>query len=171
MDDERLWDLAERAVAALEDLAPGDPGWWVIAPPIAVFVAALVALGVGLLNYWQKRKADAKAEWWRRVQWALEARAATDNPMLMDSGSAVLNVLAKSNKPSAEERDIIEVVLENSSVEYLDEGSGVAPQTEPEAAGGDAATGDLDEVAETGDNGSTQEVADGSQEDRQDRHG
>lgn len=91
MDEQQIQEIADRLLEALEGLAPGPPGWWVIAAPIAVFLAAGVAALIGGLNLrkqqhalTQKRDADAKAlkqkqdaddraEWWRRVQWALEA--------------------------------------------------------------------------------------------------
>jgi hypothetical protein len=76
--------------------------WAAFAPLLAAIIAALIA-GAAL---WQKRRADNRAEWWRRAQWALEA-AVDDNTEKQDVGLAVLEVLNTSKLAGPEEAQII----------------------------------------------------------------
>lgn len=87
MTEEQIQEIADRAVAALEGMSPGT-NWPVL---IAAFVAFLIGLG----TLWQKNRADSRAEWWRRVQWALEASASPDDDVMYDYGMRMLRVLAK----------------------------------------------------------------------------
>jgi len=40
--------------------------------PLATLIVGSAALATGLLGWSQKRKADQKAEWWRRIQYSLD---------------------------------------------------------------------------------------------------
>lgn len=138
MNDKQIQDIADRVIAALENLAPVDPGFQLAnLGPIAVFIAACVAAVVGYKNLThqqealktsnekadtalkQKREADARSEWWRRTQWALEATVPEDNP-LYDHGAAILNDLAKSDLTGAEDKKLLDTVWKSSATEMQD---------------------------------------------------
>lgn len=40
--------------------------------PLATLIVGSAALATGLLGWSQKRKADQKAEWWRRIQYSID---------------------------------------------------------------------------------------------------
>lgn len=77
--------------------------WAAFAPLIAAVVAGLIA-GAAL---WQKRRADNRAEWWRRAQWGVDASFDPD-PGRQAMGLAVLEVLATSKLATKEELKIVE---------------------------------------------------------------
>lgn len=141
MTDQQLQDIADRIIQALENLAPGAPAWWA---PWAAFgsYAALLAAGVAFLVGWlsirqqkkalaaqienhqaaltQKSEADARAEWWRRTQWALEA-SASGNPMMYAYGTGILDLLAKSELAGPQDKRMLDAVWEGTSTEMKDE--------------------------------------------------
>lgn len=77
--------------------------WAAFAPLIAAVVAGLIAAAA----LWQKRRADNRAEWWRRAQWGLDASFDAD-PDRQSMGLAVLEVLAASKLATSEELRIVE---------------------------------------------------------------
>lgn len=77
--------------------------WAAFAPLIAAVVAGLIAAAA----LWQKRRADNRAEWWRRAQWGLDASFDSD-PDRQAMGLAVLEVLAASRLATREELKIVE---------------------------------------------------------------
>src|SRR4051794_38520173 len=61
------------AVGALPT-ATSDP-WYEVASTIATLIAALGAIGaivVGIFTIRQRAESDARAQWWSRVQWAVD---------------------------------------------------------------------------------------------------
>lgn len=139
MTEEQIQQIADRVIAALENLAPVDPGFqFANLGPVAVFIAAGVAAWVGWRNLLhqqtvlketgkkaddaleQKREADARSEWWRRAQWALEAKSSED-PDMNGYGSAILDVLPKSNLTGLEDKKLLDIVWKSTPSEMQDE--------------------------------------------------
>ncbi|WP_461186546.1 hypothetical protein [Arthrobacter sp. Z4-13] len=173
MNDKQIQDIADKVIAALENLAPTDPGFqlanW---GPVAVFLAACVAAVVGYKNLLmqqrtlketvrnsarslnQKREADARSEWWRRTQWALEATASKDNEVLAAYGTGMLTLLAESELATDKDRDLLDTAWkvesaaadEQSAEEFLAEAEELVSEL------------DVDGGSETGNNGGTKEA-------------
>jgi hypothetical protein len=77
--------------------------WAAFAPLIAAIIAAFIAGGA----LWQRWKADNRAEWWRRAQWALES-SFSDNPDRSKLGLGIMEGLADT-APGPEEARIIAI--------------------------------------------------------------
>ncbi|GAA4034726.1 hypothetical protein GCM10023063_18630 [Arthrobacter methylotrophus] len=77
--------------------------WAAFAPLLAATVAALIAAAA----LWQKRRADNRAEWWRRAQWALDS-ALDEKAEKQEVGLAVLEALNTSKLAGPEEAQILE---------------------------------------------------------------
>ena len=84
-----------------------DSGWLHVLSelgPIATALAALAALTVGILTVRQRRAADARAEWWKRAEWALDQVLSTPaDESKAAVGLAMLNNLADSRLAKTEE--------------------------------------------------------------------
>ncbi|MCZ2403110.1 hypothetical protein IV498_07925 [Paenarthrobacter sp. Z7-10] len=65
--------------------------WAAFAPLLAAIVAALIAVAA----LWQRRRADNRAEWWRRAQWALDA-SMSDQLKRAEMGQEAINLLGRS---------------------------------------------------------------------------
>lgn len=65
--------------------------WAAFAPLIAAVVAGLIAAAALM----QKRRADNRAEWWRRAQWALDASLSKESSK-SELGQKAIEFLAKS---------------------------------------------------------------------------
>lgn len=128
------------AMAAVQDVAAGDPGWWTIVgafTPVAALAAAVVAAMVGYRNWRQQQaalasqvaahdstlaqrtEADARSEWWRRTEWALEATTSA-NPAMYAYGTGMLGLLARSVLADAADKALLDAVWRNSSTEMRD---------------------------------------------------
>lgn len=166
MTDDQLREL----IRALENLEPGDTNWLaVLIPPFAVLL-------VGGLAFWQKMKSDARAEWWRRAQWALESKA-SKNKDLKENGLSMLDVLTGSRLAGRDERKFLRFVMPVPTISANARERAEQPDwTEPfmealRAANPDASDEDLniaaryasdfeamlDEPDEDGDNGDSEE--------------
>lgn len=142
MNDPEIQQIADRVILALQNLAPGDPGFWANLPsftPFAALIAASVAAWVGwrnlkqqqkalrvsvasdARNLRQKREADARSEWWRRTQWALEA-SLSENQTLYDYGIGMLTLLVESNLASDQDKAMLDTVWQGTDTE-MDDGS------------------------------------------------
>lgn len=88
-------------------------GWQVLAAlgPLAVLLGALVAGIIGWRTLRQRTRADNRAEWWKRTQWALDSSMSKD-PRIAKMGLHVLTVLAGSELASPEELEIIAAASE-----------------------------------------------------------
>lgn len=76
-----------------------DTGWLDVLArlgPVATAAAAVVALAVGLGTVRQRDRADARDQWWRRAQWALDLTLA-DDVQVVRRGYAVLSHLTGSD--------------------------------------------------------------------------
>ncbi|MHA7271370.1 hypothetical protein [Arthrobacter sp. HLT1-20] len=199
MNDEQIQEIVDRVIEALQNLAPRDPAWWVAWAAFgsyATLLAAVVAFLIGWLSLRQqknalatqvaantssleqKREADARSEWWRRTQWALEA-ATSENPTMYSYGAGMLDLLAKSDLAGTEDKALLDAVWEGTSTEMNDEGIELLIQdaldqenlTEEELASlssfvGDdpqlpPAPGDIDDPPASRENESSKEDTDG----------
>lgn len=78
--------------------------------PIGLLVVGLVGGFVAYLNYRQKRRADIRAEWWRRVQFAIEM-AFSDDPESSRVGTELLAALAKQRESTSNDTRLLEEIL------------------------------------------------------------
>lgn len=114
MTEEELTSYLDRTVQALENMAPGTNWFAVLAPPTAILIAAALAFVLGSRTLNQKKDADARSEWWRRVQWALDASAVPEDDVRYDYGVRMLRVLATSELAGAEEKKLFDAVWQDS---------------------------------------------------------
>ncbi|WP_269936486.1 hypothetical protein [Arthrobacter sp. HY1533] len=140
MEQAQFSAMAGRVVAALPDVEPVVPGWWTVVgafTPVVALAAAVVAAVVGYRNLRQqqaavaaqvaaheqtlaqKTAADARSEWWRRTEWALEA-AASANPALYAYGTGMLGLLATSTLADDADKELLDAVWRNSSTGLRD---------------------------------------------------
>lgn len=143
MTDQEIQDIVNRVIGALHGLAPLPPseptGLMLI--PVFAPVAALIAAGLVTFVGWrnlkhqqfalktsvrsdarnlsQKRLADARSEWWKRTQWALEAAASKTEPMY-SYGTGMLDLLAQSDLAGPEDKALLDAVWEGTSTEMQD---------------------------------------------------
>lgn len=92
----------------------GPAEWWQIAAalgPLAVLLGAVVAGYIGWRTLRQKSKADDRAEWWKRTQWALDAVYSGDKKR-GTVGLKVLRVLAESDLAGGGELAVLEAAWE-----------------------------------------------------------
>ena len=73
----QLGALASDAAASTLSaaVAPDGQSWYDVVTTVATLTAALGAIGaiiVGILTVRQRTAADARSQWWSRVQWAIE---------------------------------------------------------------------------------------------------
>lgn len=118
----------------------------------------------------QKREADARAEWWRRTQWSLEAMT-SGVAVKEEYGAAVMAIQAESNLAGPEELAMLESVLKDFSNEkqegYIDrllqDAQALQVELTPEEENSLYSNYgfDVDEPPLPGDNGDTKEDADG----------
>lgn len=100
----------------------GGTEWWEILAafgPTAIVAAALIAYLVQResLNHQrealnQKTKSDSEAEWWRRVQWAIDAALANEDPKRQRIGLGMLNDAAKNPHIGSTEQRILLIVTD-----------------------------------------------------------
>lgn len=124
MTAEEIEELARLTAEALRS----DPSWWEILAalgPLAVMGGAIVTLWIGLasvrrqrLNTEQqsadnrvaireRRRADDRAEWWKRAQWALDA-SMSDSAVRQDLGFKMLNRLIVPGNMDTKDLEILE---------------------------------------------------------------
>lgn len=140
MEQAQFSAMAGMVVAALPDVEPVVPGWWTVVgafTPVVALAAAVVAAVVGYRNLRQqqaalaaqvgaheqtlaqKTAADARSEWWRRTEWALEA-AASANPAMYAYGIGMLGLLATSTLADDADKELLDAVWRNSSTGLRD---------------------------------------------------
>ncbi len=93
--------------------APPADWWQVLAAlsPLAILIAGVAAAVVGLLTLRQRSRADARAQWWSRTQWALDSALSHDRKQA-EMGLRVMKVLAASELARSEEIEILTVAWE-----------------------------------------------------------
>lgn len=94
--------IAVGAAVVDSALDPDWLGWAVVLGPAATLCAGAVAGVVAYLAVAQRRRADAKAEWWRRTQWALD-EVLSGEAERRRVGVAVLYRLAESELATPED--------------------------------------------------------------------
>jgi hypothetical protein len=156
--EQEIQDLANRLIAAIEHLAPGEPSFWTNVGSLGPFVALLAAWLVyrsAKKALKQREKADDRAEWWRRTQWALEATVSEDDTM-NGYGTGMLKLLADSELATADDRALLDNVWKDSDA---------ATEQDAEELIQDAADlseeETLENFSETGNNEVTKEDNDG----------
>ncbi|WP_426996541.1 hypothetical protein [Pseudarthrobacter sp. N5] len=78
--------------------------WGALAPVFAAVVAGLIAAAA----LWQKRRADNRAEWWNRTQWALDASLSKE-PKRAEMGLKMVDLQAHSRLATEEELVLLDV--------------------------------------------------------------
>ncbi|WP_133162916.1 hypothetical protein [Arthrobacter glacialis] len=118
--------------------SPSDPvQWWDLFAsigPMAIILGALVAGLVGWRTIRQRTVADARSEWWKRTQWAIEMAREKD-PDARTLGFSILTLLAKSKLAAREELLLLDEALRTLKNPTNGERAVVQP-IEPEAVSG-----------------------------------
>lgn len=102
-----------------------------VANPEAASIAAVFAWRT--LN--QRRRADQRAQWWTRTQWALDAVLSGD-PDRREMGLGVLELLARSRLAGTEETEIISIAWAGPLADRSDVDDGVPVNHNGEASNG-----------------------------------
>ncbi len=107
--------------------------------PLAIILGALVAGLVGWRTIRQRTISDARTEWWKRTQWAIEMAREKD-PDARTLGFSILTLLAKSKLAAREELLLLDEALrilkhptngERAVIQLVEPGT--VPGPEPEA--------------------------------------
>lgn len=123
MDDAQIQEIVDQFVTAIESLRPvsePDAGFWQtfsFAPAATLTVGVLAAIIAGLALR-QRSRSDARAEWWRRTQWALDNIPDSGQEADQESRTnreilayAVLGVQVENKLAKKVELDVIEAIL------------------------------------------------------------
>ncbi|HEY8295687.1 MAG TPA: hypothetical protein VIG41_10140 [Micrococcaceae bacterium] len=126
--------------------APAD--WWQVLAalgPLAILIAGVAAAVVGLLTLRQRSRADARAQWWSRAQWALDSALSPDRKQA-EMGLRVMKVLAGSGLARSEEIEILTVAwdapLQSAGRTFGPRASGRPSPEEVPAAAADEDSGE-----------------------------
>jgi GAF domain-containing protein len=121
------------------EIASDGPQWWEVVgalAPFAVLLAAVLATVTAFAtlrqraaadraSLEQKRRADDRAEWWRRTQWAIDAATSVD-PVRQEAGVEALLRLSYSELATEEDRLILDAIwVSNPVANPEDEGAGL----------------------------------------------
>ncbi len=79
---------------------------------LATALAAAVAFVVGIVTVRQKSKADRRAEWWRRAQWAID-HATSDREEAVEAGLISMTHLIESTLATDEDIHLVRDLAEN----------------------------------------------------------
>jgi hypothetical protein len=83
--------------------------WAAFAPLLAAIIAAAIA-GAAL---WQRRRADNRAEWWRRAQWALDA-SLSSQATRAKLGQQAISILGRSKLATPEDGVLLKIGTEDA---------------------------------------------------------
>ena len=75
---------------------------------VTLIVGGLAAVGV-IVTWQQKNRADSRAEWWRRTQWAFEWAFGADVPRA-EFGWTLLTTLVESRLVTRDDSDIVQLI-------------------------------------------------------------
>ncbi|NVM96086.1 hypothetical protein [Arthrobacter wenxiniae] len=78
--------------------------WAAFAPLIAAIIVALIAVP----SLWQRHRADNRAKWWQRAQWALDA-SMSDQPTRAEMGQRTISLLGKSKLTAPEDGVLLKI--------------------------------------------------------------
>ena len=124
MDEAQIQEWVDQLTEALQGLRPlpqqqqpqpPEPGTWDFFvstfsfAPVATLVIGAVAAGIAVGTLIQRRRSDARSEWWRRAEWALDARIHANSEMNRN-GKSMLTALLSSKLAGKEERKFIREV-------------------------------------------------------------
>ena len=107
-----------------------DEPWYVVVAALGPLVAAIGAIGaliVGILTVRQRTGSDARAQWWARVQWAVDLTFESDEAK-RSIGFDALALLASSPLAGPDDDaflaglslDVLEAVQEREAVDDVD---------------------------------------------------
>ncbi|WP_427007599.1 hypothetical protein [Pseudarthrobacter sp. H2] len=85
---------------------------WQVWAAFAPLIAAVIAAAIAFAALWQRRRADNRAEWWRRAQWALDA-SISDQPTRAELGQQAINILGKSKLATPEDGVLLKIGTED----------------------------------------------------------
>lgn len=80
---------------------------------VAAIAAATIAYRAARQNARRQEKADRKAQWWARAQWALDLTL-SDDPHAQEVGFGMLDALANSEWADEHEGDVIAAATETA---------------------------------------------------------
>ena len=103
-----------------------DEPWYVVVATLGPLVAAIGAIGaliVGILTVRQRTAADARAQWWARVQWAVDLAFADDDAK-RSVGFEALTLLASSPLAGADDDAFLAGLSLDPLREVEDRGAG-----------------------------------------------
>lgn len=126
LTDPEIQEIADRVIKALENLGASGGGTSLVEvlpalAPFAVIGAALLAFRLGRSTISQKREADARSEWWKRTQWALDATAHSD-PRMYGYGASMLDLLAQSKLADDHDKAVIDALWQGTATAMSDAG-------------------------------------------------
>lgn len=84
---------------------------WQVWAAFAPLIAALIAAAIAAATLSQRRRADNRAEWWRRAEWALDA-SMSDEAIRAQLGQQAINVLGKSKLATPEDAVLLTIGTE-----------------------------------------------------------
>ena len=118
--------------------------WAAFAPLMAAVIAGLIAAAALL----QKRRADNRAEWWRRAQWALDSSISPIKTQA-EMGQKAIELLGQSHLATDEELAMLRIGTEDPlEAAFLAQASDAR-----NAFRGAVAAQTVDAADDTGDNG------------------
>lgn len=85
---------------------------WQVWAAFAPLIAAIIAAGIAFVTLMQRRRADNRAEWWRRAQWALDA-SMSDEPKRAEMGQQAINLLGSSKLATPEDGVLLKIGTED----------------------------------------------------------
>ena len=91
--------------------------------PIATAIAAIVALGIGVITIRQRAWADRREHWWKRAKWALGLAMSNDTEA-QRLGLSALEYLTESELTKRDEAKMLNaasaaLILENENLEEV----------------------------------------------------
>lgn len=119
MNEAQIQEWVDQLTAALKGLRPEqqpEPGFmdtWSFAPMVTLGIG-LVAAIIAVATLRQKTRSDARSEWWRRTQWAVDAWL-SEEPERRAQGQLMFGVLTESKLAGVDEAKFL-----NASKEQLD---------------------------------------------------
>lgn len=99
------------------------PAWMQVLESIARMLLPLVAISaatVAFLSYRQRRLADNKAEWWRRVSRAIELCATAEEQIGRNTGMTLMNHLLTDPTTTQEDAAMLADAVDSLIDEIVD---------------------------------------------------
>ncbi len=123
------------------EVVNNPPAWWEIVGALAPFAVLLAAILATVMTFAtlrqratadraaleQRRRADDRAEWWRRTQWAIDAATSLD-PIRQEAGVEALLQLSYSDLATEEDRLILDAIWVSNPVANPEEEEAGLPE-------------------------------------------